>query len=121
MASKKKKTKKKAVKKTGSRKAKKKTKSRKKVSKGGKGKKKGPTAVGVVTHYFPHVNAAVIKVKKPLEVGQTIQITGHTTNFTQRIESMQVDHVPVQKAKKGDEIGLQVSERVREHDIVTLA
>ena len=121
MASKKKtkkiKTKKKSAKKRTPKKVKKKTSKTAVKPK----KKKGPPAVGIVTHYFPHVNAAVVKVKRPFEVGQTIQITGHTTNFTQRIDSMQVDHVPVEKAKKGDEIGLQVIERVREHDIVTLA
>ena len=74
--------------------------------------------IGVVTHYFPHVEAAVIKLKKPLSVGDTVLIKGHTTDFEQKIESMQVDHVPIQKAKKGDEIGLMVSKRVREHDLI---
>ncbi len=76
--------------------------------------------LGVVTHYFPHVQAAVVKVKKPLAVGDKVLIKGSTTNFEQRVESMQIDHVPIQKAKKGDEIGLEVKERVREHDLLLL-
>ena len=74
--------------------------------------------VGVVTHYFPHVQAAVVKLKKPLATGDSILIKGTTTSFEQRVESMQIDHVPIEKAKKGDEIGLQVRDRVREHDLV---
>lgn len=74
--------------------------------------------IGVVTHYFPHVQAAVVKLKKPLAVGDAILIKGSTTHFQQQVESMQIDRMPIQKAKKGDEIGLQVNERVREHDLV---
>jgi len=87
-------------------------------------KKKAPrqaNAIGAVTHYFPHVRAAVIKLKAPLSVGETIKIKGHTTDFKQTISSMQIDHVSITDAKKGDEIGLLVNSRVRQHDIVTKA
>ena len=74
--------------------------------------------VGIVTHYFPHVMAAVVKVTAPISTGDTLRIKGHTSDFTQTINSMQVDHVPVEQAKKGDEIGLLVRSRVRQHDTV---
>jgi len=74
--------------------------------------------VGIVTHYFPHVMAAVVKVTAPISTGDTLRIKGHTSDFTQTIKSMQVDHVPVEQAKKGDEIGLLVRSRVRQHDAV---
>ena len=74
--------------------------------------------VGRITHYFPHVQAAVIKLKAPLSVGDTIKVKGHTTDFTQTITSMQIDHLVINSAKKGDEIGLQVSSRVRQHDTI---
>jgi hypothetical protein len=74
--------------------------------------------IGRVTHYFPKVRAGVIKLKKPLSIGQTIKIKGHTTDFTQNITSMQIDHVPINSAKKGQEIGLLVNSRVRQHDLV---
>lgn len=77
--------------------------------------------IGIVTHYFPHVRAAVVKLKAPLAVGDTIKIKGHTTDFTQTIESMQIDRVPVNSAKKGQEIGLLVNSRVRQHDVVCKA
>jgi len=127
----KKKTKKKAVKKAVKRKPSKKrsvkkTLKRKPVKK--VASKKKPTVIkvkkpkenviGNITHYFPHVRAAVIKLKAPLTVGETIKIKGHTTDFNQTISSMQIDHLPVNSAKVGQEIGLLVNSRVRQHDLV---
>ena len=89
---------------------------KKKVAAKPKGKKEN--IIGKVTHYFPKVRAAVIKLKKTLSVGEVIRIKGHTTDFKQTVTSMQIDHVPVNPAKKGDEIGLLVNSRVRQHDIV---
>ena len=74
--------------------------------------------VGIVTHYFPHVKAAVVKMKKELSAGDTIRIKGHTTDFTQQAASLQIDRVPINTAKKGQEIGLMVNSRVRQHDLV---
>jgi len=74
--------------------------------------------IGKITHYFPKVRAAVVKLSKPLAVGDNIKIKGHTTDFTQAVTSIQINHVPVNVAKKGDEIGILVDSRVREHDIV---
>ena len=74
--------------------------------------------IGVVTHFFPKVNAAVVKLKLPLSVGDTVVIKGSTTQLKQKVESMQIDHVAIGHAKKGDEIGLQVTDRVREHDLL---
>jgi len=74
--------------------------------------------LGTITHYFPKVRAAVIKLKAPLKIGDTIKIKGHTTDFTQTITSMQIDRVPISAAKPGQEIGLLVNSRVRQHDLV---
>jgi hypothetical protein len=81
-------------------------------------KKEAGQVIGKITHYFPQVQAAVIKLKAPLSLGDTIKIKGHTTDLTQAVSSMQIDRVPIDKAKKGDEIGLLVSSRVRQHDTV---
>lgn len=78
----------------------------------------GLETIGEITHYFPHVNAGVIKLNKPLLVGEEIYVKGHTTDFKQKIESMQINHVPVQSAKAGDEIGILVGQRVRGGDTV---
>jgi translation elongation factor EF-Tu-like GTPase len=74
--------------------------------------------IGKVTHYFPHVNAAVVKLSAPLKIGDAIRIKGHTTDFTETVTSIQINRVPINAAKKGDEIGLLVSSRVRGGDKV---
>jgi len=74
--------------------------------------------IGKITHYFPHVRAAVIKLKHPLAVGDTVRIKGHTTDFTQKVVSLQIDRTTISEAKKGQEIGLLVDSRVRQHDVV---
>ena len=76
------------------------------------------TVIGIITHYFPKVRAAVIKLKAPLAVGETIKIKGHTTDFTQNVSSIQLEHSTLKEAKKGQEIGLLVNSRVRQHDLV---
>lgn len=81
-------------------------------------KKSKENVIGKVTHYFPHVRAAVIKLKAPLATGDAIKIKGHTTDLQQVVTSMQIDHVVVSQAKKGQEIGLLVESRVRQHDTV---
>ncbi|MBL7156946.1 MAG: translation elongation factor-like protein [Candidatus Omnitrophica bacterium] len=75
--------------------------------------------LGEITHYFPHVKAAVIKLKKDgLSAGETIYIKGHTSDFEQKVKSMQLDHAPVEKASKGQEVGLRVNSKVRHGDKV---
>jgi putative protease len=75
--------------------------------------------IGVVTHYFSHLSVAVVKLENAtLRVGDTIHIRGHTTDFAQRVDSLQVNHAPVQEAGPGDDFGLKVREHAREHDIV---
>ena len=75
--------------------------------------------VGVITHYFPKPKVAVVKIQKgKMAVGDTLLFRGHTTNFQQKIESMQVDHKAVEEAGRGKEVGLQVKARVRPHDLV---
>jgi len=75
--------------------------------------------IGEITHYFPHVKAAVIKLKKDaLAVGDTIYIKGHTTDFEQKVKSMQINRRPIEKASKGQEIGMKIKHKVRHGDRV---
>jgi hypothetical protein len=74
--------------------------------------------IGVVTHYFGHLSVAVVKLESTLRVGDTIHIRGHTTDFSQRVESLQVEHAPVSEVGPNDDFGLKVNEHVREHDVV---
>jgi len=74
--------------------------------------------VGKVSHYFSKIGVAVIELIDVLKVGQTIHIKGATTDFTQKVDSMQIEHVGVKEAKKGESIGMKVQDHVREHDQV---
>ncbi|MEW6252638.1 MAG: EF-Tu/IF-2/RF-3 family GTPase [Planctomycetota bacterium] len=73
--------------------------------------------IGTVTHYFGKAGVAAIRITDgELHVGDTIRVAGHTSEFTQHVESMQVDRKPVEVARPGDEIGIKVAEHAREHD-----
>ena len=74
--------------------------------------------VGKVTHYFTKIGVAVVELTDELSVGDEISIEGASTNFKQKVESMQIEHKNIEKAKAGDSIGLKVKDRVREGDSV---
>jgi putative protease len=75
--------------------------------------------IGVVTHYFSHLSVAVVKLEgATLRVGDTIHIRGHTTDFEQRVDSLQVNHADVPEVGPRDDFGLKVREHAREHDVV---
>lgn len=74
--------------------------------------------IGKIRHFYDKINVAVIAVTSPLKVGDTIEIRGTATNFSQKIASMQIEHKSIKAAKKGDAIGLKVNEKVRKGDIV---
>jgi putative protease len=74
--------------------------------------------IGKVTHYFSHLAVAAIELTGDLKVGDTIQIKGHTTDFTEKIDSIQIEHMSVTSAKPGDKIGIKMKQHAREHDIV---
>jgi putative protease len=78
----------------------------------------GEVRVGVVTHYYGHLSVAAVKLEVALAVGQTIRILGHTSDFRQRVDSIQIEHETVPEAIGGDEIGLKVTQHAREHDVV---
>ena len=75
--------------------------------------------VGHVIHYWTHIHVAGIHLTEgELEVGDTIHIKGHTSDFTQTVDSMQVDNEAVETAGPGDDVGIRVAEYTREHDEV---
>ena len=74
--------------------------------------------IGTVVHYYDHVGVAGVVLADTLKVGDTVHFLGHTTDFTETIESMEIDHQSVEKAKKGDDVGIRVIGRARIHDQV---
>jgi len=75
--------------------------------------------IGKVTHYFSHLHVAAVELTADaLHVGDTIHIKGHTSDFQQKVESMQVDGVNVDQARPGQNVGMRVVDHAREHDLV---
>ena len=74
--------------------------------------------VGKVIHYFSGIGVAAIELQGEVKVGDTVHFKGHTTDFSQEVKSMQIEKRLVDKAGKGDKVGIKVKERVREGDIL---
>jgi hypothetical protein len=78
-------------------------------------------ALGTVTHYYSHLGVVVIQLNKgKLKTGDMIHVKGHSTDFTQKVESMEYEHQHVDQAGAGQSVGLKVVDHAREHDIVYL-
>ena len=78
----------------------------------------GGVLLGEVDDFFAHVNVAALKLKAPISVGDMIRVKGHTTDITQKVESMQIEHQPVQTATVGDSIGIKIADKARKGDVV---
>lgn len=77
--------------------------------------------IGFVEHYFNHLSVAAIKITNgTLKVGDTIRVKGHTTDFTEKIMSMEVNNKEVPEANSGDDIGVKMVGKCRDHDKVYL-
>ena len=74
--------------------------------------------VGRVSHFFSKISVAVVELTAPLVVGDRLVFKGPNTDFEQTVESMQIEHVNVQRAEAGQSIGLKVLQHVRETDSV---
>ena len=74
--------------------------------------------IGRVESYFSGVGVAAIKLDAPLKKGDKIHIKGHTTDFEQKVGSMQIDRKDIKEAKKGDSIGIKIDDKVRPNDVV---
>ncbi len=79
----------------------------------------GEEHIGVVTHFYTHLSVAIIQVESgTLREGDTIHIKGHTSDFRQRVESMEINHIHEPQVTAGQVFGLRVTEHAREHDVV---
>lgn len=75
--------------------------------------------IGTVTHYFSGPKVAVVKLTDgELAVGDEVHFHGHTSDFAERVTSMEVDHEKIERAEAGQEVAIQVIERARPHDAV---
>jgi hypothetical protein len=76
------------------------------------------SAIGTVTHYYSHLNVAVLRLTDRLKVGETVHILGHTTDFIQKVTSMEVNHHRVVLVEPGEDVALKVVEPVHVHDSI---
>lgn len=74
--------------------------------------------IGKITHYFGHISVGIIELANLLKKGETIHIKGHSEDFTQPVDSMQIEHKDVPEAKSGDSIGIIVAKKVHPGDRV---
>jgi hypothetical protein len=75
--------------------------------------------IGVVTHYYSHLSVATVRLETgALRLGDRIHVRGHTSDFSQKVESLEVNHAPATEVGPNDDFGLKVVEHAREHDVV---
>ena len=74
--------------------------------------------IGEITHYYSHLEVAIVKFSRKVKVGEEVRFKGATTDFALKIGSIQFDHKDIDEAKKGQEVGIKVSEKVRQGDKV---
>lgn len=74
--------------------------------------------IGKITHYYGHLSVGIIEVSDVLKTGDTVHIKGHSEDFNQAVESMQIEHVNVSEAKAGDAIGIKLIQKAHPGDKV---
>lgn len=75
--------------------------------------------IGNITHYYNNLHVATVRITDgELHVGDLIHVDGHTSDFTQKVKSMELDHEPIEVAHEGDIVGIKIDEYVRENDTV---
>jgi len=76
--------------------------------------------VGKVSHYFNKISVAILNLTANLKTGDQVHFLDHSCDFRQEITSMQIEHEPIDAAKKGDEVAIKVSKPVRKGTIAYL-
>jgi putative protease len=75
--------------------------------------------IGVVTDYLDRRGVAVIHLTAgDLHVGDQVHITGRTTEVTQWVESLQIEHEAVAEAPRGTVVAMRMEAPVHRRDEV---
>lgn len=74
--------------------------------------------IGKITHYYGHLSVGIIELSDTLKLGESIHIKGHSSDFTQNVDSLQIEHANVSEAKSGDLVGIKVIQKVHPQDKV---
>lgn len=74
--------------------------------------------IGKIAHYYGNISVGIIELLDTLKVGETIHIKGHSSDFTQGVDSMQIEHTTVSEAKTGDSVGIKITQKAHPGDSV---
>ena len=74
--------------------------------------------IGHISHFFSKINVAIIELTLPLSAGDHILVKGPSTDFDQKVDSIQIDHEEIQRAEGGQSVGLKLTQLAREKDVV---
>ncbi len=74
--------------------------------------------IGEITHYYGHLSVGIIALQDALKLGETIHIKGLSSDFTQEVDSMQIEHKTVPEAKSGDVVGIKITQKAHPNDKV---
>ena len=74
--------------------------------------------IGKITHYYGHISVGIVELTDTLKIGDSIHIKGHSSDFNQVVDSMQIEHQNISEAKAGDIVGIKVIQKVHPHDKV---
>jgi putative protease len=74
--------------------------------------------IGKIAHYYGNISVGIIELSDTLKLGETIHVKGHSSDFTQSIDSMQIEHANVSEAKTGDSVGIKIAQKVHPGDKV---
>jgi translation elongation factor EF-Tu-like GTPase len=79
-----------------------------------------PRAIGKVIHYWTHLGVAGVELMGSLKMDDWVHFRGSTTDFQQRVTSMELNHRIINQAHAGQQVGILVADRVRVGDTVYL-
>jgi len=78
-------------------------------------------SIGKVVHYYDKLGVAIVELSKKVSVGDTVVFQRGELEFPQAIDSLQIEHESVEKAKKGEFVGLKVDQPVKEGTLMIAA
>ena len=74
--------------------------------------------IGMITNYFSKIGVAVVELTGTIELGDEIRVVGGDREFTQTVESMQIEHEPIERAEAGQEVAVKLEQKARANDFV---
>jgi len=74
--------------------------------------------IGMITNYFSKIGVAVVELTGTIELGDEIRVVGGDREFTQTVESMQIEHEPIERAEAGQEVAIKLEQKARANDLV---